>query len=381
MALETGRDAQQPIGMHPSDGGGAQETEEPAASSAEPQPLTTQEIVARCESSVARIQGTSGHGSGFLIKANVVVTNAHVVKRELMEDIRVHFPSAKEPHRGPLRVEKLLHEDSQRDLAFLSVRSLLPPLKIASEHEFTRGEDVVIIGSPGPLENAINRGVLSTSHEIRGQQWYQLGAPLNPGNSGGPVLGDTAEVVGVATLHMRGRESLSFCVPAPELKAALGQVPSDDSEAARRATSRHRAAVAFRRLHTLCNCYGCGLRVYEAYGKTAAEKNRPLAEAFQVARQYAKIKDVKVADLLDRATTRLMPGLESVVSRVNSDEFVEPRIKDSMTELWANCTETKHYWDRPRGTLEHISAKQIQLADQHKRLAESLKVLLDVHLN
>ena len=186
---------------------------------------------------MARIHGASGHGSGFLVKPNVLVTNAHVIRNEFLSDLRVHFPSANEPDRGPFKVEGLLYEDKDRDLAFLAVRCSLPPLKTVDKHTFVRGEDVVIIGSPGPIETAVSRGVLSSTHEIAGQCRYQLGAPINPGNSGGPVLNDSAEVIGVAAAHLRGMESLGFCVPAVDLRSALDALPTEDSETAHQAAS------------------------------------------------------------------------------------------------------------------------------------------------
>ena len=94
----------------------------PAAPPAKGAPLTTAEIVARWEPSVALVKGHASSGTGFLVKPGIVATNAHVIDGEFMSSLEVRFPSAPEGKQGPFPAE-LLYEDPKRDLAFLAVSS------------------------------------------------------------------------------------------------------------------------------------------------------------------------------------------------------------------------------------------------------------------
>ncbi len=78
--------------------------------------LSTAQIVARCEPSVALVKGKVSSGTGFLIRPDLVATNAHVIDDEFVADLEVRFPSAADGRRGPIRAE-LRYEDPRRDLA------------------------------------------------------------------------------------------------------------------------------------------------------------------------------------------------------------------------------------------------------------------------
>ena len=162
----------------------------PAAQPIPDGPRSTREIVSKNEASVAKVQGKFGSGTGFLVAPGIIATNEHVINGELVANLTARFPSAAGRDQGPFAV-RLLYVDPPRDLALLKVESTLAPIEVARRYKFQRGEDITIIGNPGglggavALENAITRGVLSTEAEFRGQRWYQLGASVNPGNSGG----------------------------------------------------------------------------------------------------------------------------------------------------------------------------------------------------
>ena len=181
--------------------------------------------MARTEASVALIKGRLGSGSGFLARPGVVITNAHVIELELLSALEVHFPSAAEGAKGPYPA-RLLDKNPRRDLAILAVESSLPALPLAGSYKFRKGEDVTIIGTPGigggmVLQNAVAHGILSTETVLDGQSYYQLGASVNAGNSGGPALDSSGEVIGVVTSKARGREAIGFCIPVGDVAQAL----------------------------------------------------------------------------------------------------------------------------------------------------------------
>ncbi len=223
-----------------------------AAAKPSPPPLTTAQIVARSEQSVALIKGKVSSGTGFLIRAGIIATNAHVIEHEFISELEVRFPSATRDQQGPYKLE-LLYEDSARDLAFLAVSSSLPPLDVAASYDFMRGEDIIVIGNPGlgdavVLENAVTKGVMSSKAFIEGHNFHQLGIAINPGNSGGPVFDSAGRVIGVATLKSVSAEAIGFSIPIGDVQAALTKLDSLPAAAIARLASQRRAERAFKLL-------------------------------------------------------------------------------------------------------------------------------------
>ncbi len=101
--------------------------------------LSTAQIVARCEPSVALIKGSVSSGTGFVIKPGIVATNAHVIEDELIGALEVRFPGAPQGKQGPLSAQ-LLYEDRKRDVAFLAVPTSLSTLELAPNMRSRRGK-------------------------------------------------------------------------------------------------------------------------------------------------------------------------------------------------------------------------------------------------
>ena len=221
--------------------------------SAEPgRPLTPAEIAAESEPSIAMITGDGPVGTGFVVLPGLIATNAHVIDGEFASSLRVRFPSAEKGQQGPLPAE-LLYDDPRRDIAFLRVKTALPPLRIAKSYTFRKGEDVTVIGNPGLggeliLENAISRGVMSTRTSLEGQRYYQLGIAVNPGNSGGPVFNSAGAVIGIVTRKSSQQEALAFCIPVDDLNLAIEKIISFPGDAIEREQSRHRLTLVVKHL-------------------------------------------------------------------------------------------------------------------------------------
>ena len=224
-------------------------------------PLTTAQIVARREPSVALIKGKASSGTGFLIRYGVIATNAHVIEEEFISNLEVRFPSAPAANQGPTKAQ-LLYEDRKRDIAFLSVKSDLPVLPVAPNYSFVKGEDILVIGNPGMgddtvLENAISRGVMSAKTVIEGMPYHQMNISINPGNSGGPVFDSLGRVIGVATLKSNKTEAMGFCIPVEDVNAVLAKVGRPRPELG----SRHCAVVALKVLTLGGALYSIALEV------------------------------------------------------------------------------------------------------------------------
>ena len=163
--------------------------------------------------------GRGGQGSGFVFRGNHIVTNAHVVSDA--SEVQVRFS------RGQWRSASVAGVDPSSDLAVVEVRkppSYAKPLPLV-ESEPAIGTEVVAIGNPYGFEGSVTSGLVSgVNRSIPAPNGYtipdaiQTGAPVNPGNSGGPLVNLDGRVVGV--ISSGGGENLAFAISA----ALVGRV-------------------------------------------------------------------------------------------------------------------------------------------------------------
>ena len=121
--------------------------------------------------------------------------------------------------RIPLRALKI---DQQHDLAILSVEADLTskPLTLATRPT-SPGDEVFAIGNPEGLENTISEGIVSGVRTADSGSLIQITSPISHGSSGGPILNDQGEVIGVAAMTLRGGQNLNFAVPVSYLQELL----------------------------------------------------------------------------------------------------------------------------------------------------------------
>lgn len=138
-------------------------------------------------------------GSGFFITSNVVVTCKHVVSGASKIEIVYNNDT--------VRSAVVIGSDEDSDLALLRVSGLeerVTPLIMGNSGIVRQGSRVYAIGFPLPMvmgtQVKLSEGLISSTAGIQGDwRMFQISAPVQPGNSGGPLLNDRAEVVGVVT--------------------------------------------------------------------------------------------------------------------------------------------------------------------------------------
>ncbi len=126
----------------------------------------------------------SGIGSGFVIDAQgLIATNFHVIGEARSFTVEL-WPDRK------LRVISVEASDRDRDLAVLRVDTEgkpLPALNLA-ETETEQGMSVLAFGNPFGLKHSVVQGIVSAMREVEGEQLIQMAMPIEPGNSGGPLV-------------------------------------------------------------------------------------------------------------------------------------------------------------------------------------------------
>lgn len=170
-----------------------------------------QDNVTGIRASVVTVRSSSGHGSGFFIsKDGYVLTNHHVVGEA--DYVKIILPTGREMIGDVIKTDKsrdiALVKTEQSGLSALTIERITPSV----------GSDVYAIGSPlkEELQNTISRGIVSGFREFNGQTYIQSDVNITFGNSGGPLINEQGNVVGVAVsgVHVGGvTTGLNFFIP------------------------------------------------------------------------------------------------------------------------------------------------------------------------
>jgi S1-C subfamily serine protease len=155
----------------------------------------------------------SGTGSGFVFSSDgLIFTNAHVVNRP--GKIKVSLLDGTELEATTIGI------DPDSDIAILKIYGNgYSVATLGDTQDLKIGQFLVAIGNPLGYQHSVSTGVLSgvgrTLRTANGQvieNVLQTDAPLNPGNSGGPLINTDGEVVGINTAIIGGAQGLSFAI-------------------------------------------------------------------------------------------------------------------------------------------------------------------------
>jgi serine protease Do len=172
----------------------------------------------------------TGQGSGFFISADgYAVTNNHVV--DGADKVEVTTDD------GKIYKAKVIGTDARTDLALIKVEggSNFPFAKL-SDGKPRIGDWVLAVGNPFGLGGTVTAGIVSASGRDIGNGPYddfiQIDAPVNKGNSGGPAFNTDGEVIGVNTAIYSpsgGSVGIAFSIPASTVKNVIAQLKDKGS--------------------------------------------------------------------------------------------------------------------------------------------------------
>ncbi len=167
-------------------------------------------------------------GSGFFINdQGLIVTNYHVIDEAA--GIRIQIPSlGKEQFKV-----NVVGVSPDRDIALLklSERSFkiiqqtlgsIPYLKLGDSDKVFRAQEIMAIGYPlGQEKLKSTQGIVSGREILVDESYIQITAALNPGNSGGPSLNTSGEVIGINTARILKAEGVGYIIPINDVKNVI----------------------------------------------------------------------------------------------------------------------------------------------------------------
>lgn len=187
------------------------------------QPLDPREIVKKLFPSTVIIfvhdkdNQPLAQGSGFVIDDELIATNFHVI--EGAAGGYVKFVGDDRKH----EIGGVTGYDQKIDIAVLRVRGInAGKVTFQSKHEI--GQRVYAIGNPLGLEGTFSAGIVSGLRTEEKVRYVQITAPISPGSSGGPVVDDQANVIGIATAGFDEGQNLNFAVPSEYLRSIAANV-------------------------------------------------------------------------------------------------------------------------------------------------------------
>ncbi len=170
-------------------------------------------------------------GSGFLLTSDgYIVTNNHVIDKAT--DIRVTLDD------GTELPAKLIGADSKSDLAVVKIESATPLATIAwgESDKLRAGDPILAIGNPFGLGTTVTAGIVSARgrdlHSGPYDDFIQIDAPINRGNSGGPLVGADGKVVGINTAIYSpngGSVGVGFAIPSDQAQTIVAKLMKSGS--------------------------------------------------------------------------------------------------------------------------------------------------------
>lgn len=177
-------------------------------------------------------QETQGVGTGIIVDSNgYILTNSHVVSDGDATSVNVLFSDGSDIN------GKVVWYDSQMDLAIVKVdKTGLTAAELGNSDDVAVGDISIAIGNPLglDLQKSVTQGIISgldrtisTSQSTNMTGLIQTDASINSGNSGGPLLNEKGQVIGINTAKASQGEGLGFAIPINTAKNIISKVIKD----------------------------------------------------------------------------------------------------------------------------------------------------------
>ena len=272
-------------------------------------------------------------GSGFFIdKRGYILTNHHVIESEVdpkYEGYSRLYVRLSESPAGERIPAKVVGYDKIFDLALIKVE-VTPEYTFGGSFDqaVAPGDRIFAIGSPAGLEKTITAGIISAM----GRRLLQVGdsmqvdVPLNPGNSGGPLLDDKGDLIGICFAGLQQFSGLNFAIPYKWVEKALPAL------------------------------YRGGQAIHSWLGMAAAETDKGLEVVYTVPDEPAALAGLRTGDILEAVDgvsyTKLQDAQEAIL-RHTPPSLIHVTVRRGESRIQALVCLTQ----RPDGPIE-VSLKR-----------------------
>ena len=170
----------------------------------------------------------TSYGTGFIFREDgMILTSAHLVADKITITVKLS--------KGGSYAADLIAADYILDIAILNIHipaEKLPAVTfIDSNSQINVGEEVIVIGCPGGMENTVSRGIVSglnrilpTSPMSMMMPMIQTDASIGSGSSGSPMINRCGEVIGMVAGFLNDEENIGFALPIHSIKNVLNQL-------------------------------------------------------------------------------------------------------------------------------------------------------------
>jgi S1-C subfamily serine protease len=169
-------------------------------------------------SAVVTVFAGGGHGSGFVISDNLILTNHHVAGNANSATVKLE--------NGIEIIGKVIASNSARDVALIKVDASMPKYFKTKKELPAVGSEVYAVGSPldESFSSTMSKGIVSAIREENKLKFIQSDVNIRPGNSGGPMVNKDGEVIGIAVsaFVVNGQgQGLNFFIPIADALKTL----------------------------------------------------------------------------------------------------------------------------------------------------------------
>ncbi len=163
------------------------------------------DLIERYKNAIIQIATPYSTGTGFYLRgAGLIVTNEHVIRGN--RQVIIDNPMVSR------QLARVLYFDSIYDIAFIAAPAepKLPEVRLGTGSPVEIGDTVVAIGHPRGLKFTATQGIVSNLLSDNDLRYIQHDAALNPGNSGGPLVNEQGEIIGLNTFIIKKSSGLGF---------------------------------------------------------------------------------------------------------------------------------------------------------------------------
>ena len=160
-----------------------------------------------------------GSGNGFFVQHDQIVTNLHVIEGAARGTAKLADKST------TYSIEGVTARDTISSLAILKVaRFGIQLLPFGDSDTVETNETVYVAGKPKGIKGELSVGIISGFSERKPNRQFQMTGSISPRSSGGPVLNEEGEVIGISCFTIQDGQSLNFAIPSNYLKVLLNRL-------------------------------------------------------------------------------------------------------------------------------------------------------------